>query len=107
MHSSTISTPRSFHGSLAGSRSPVYLIVFLSILSPSDVALTSLPHVPKFESYFNKCAKVSFGDGSLTATNSNESLKLSMIIRQTARPILPKPLIAIFDFIFLRLMNVN
>ena len=97
VHSSTMSMPNSAQGSCAGSLSAEHGISLSPIRTPFSVHSTFFPHVPKFESYLSKCARVSFGDGSLIAANSTWSL--SMIIRQTARPILPNPLIATCGFI--------
>jgi len=101
VHSRTISTLSSAQGRLAGSRSAVHEISLSSIWIPFSVHSTSRSHVPKFESYFSRWHSVSFGDGSLIATNSTWSE--SIIIRHTARPILPNPFIAILGFIFDRL----
>ena len=103
VHSKTMSTPRSAQGRFSGSRSLKCLKVMSPTRTPSSVHSGFFFQVPKFESYFNKCTDVSLSEGSLIATSSNWSLKLSRMIRQTARPILPKPFIATFVFILLRL----
>ena len=53
----TTSTPRSFHGSCAGSRTARPLKPLPSTTMSSSVADTSYGSRPRIESYFNRCAK--------------------------------------------------
>src|SRR3990172_4341741 len=96
--SSTMSTPKSFHGSCAGS---------LADNTRTDFPLTQMPSLsasavpwnrPWTESYLNRCARVLGSVTSFTATTSRLVLAWTML-RSTSRPIRPNPLIAIFTAI--------
>ena len=56
--SKTTSTPRSFHGSCAGSRSDSTLNSSPSTAMPSPLASTFACRLPSTESYFSRCASV-------------------------------------------------
>ena len=91
VHSNTTSTPRSFHGSAAGS-----LLAKTLKLSPSTVMVSPLPlmsalRFPSTESYFSRCARVLASVRSLTATKSMSSS--ASAARMMLRPIRPNPLI--------------
>src|SRR6266545_591732 len=88
--SSTMSTPRSFQGSLAGSRSASPLIVLPPTSMPSSVCRTCCGSGPRMLSYFSRCAMVATSPRSLKATISM-SCRLFCAARQKLRPILPKP----------------
>src|SRR4051794_13349890 len=88
----TTSTPRSSHGSAAGSRSASTLTSRPStVIDPPDSA-TSPGNGPYTESYLSRCASVFESVMSLTATISMSALD-SCAARNTLRPIRPKPLI--------------
>ncbi len=87
--STTMSAPRSFHGSFEGSFSARTLICFPStMMAPS--AWETLPgYTPWTESYLNRYARVFASVISLMATTLNPP---SWIMRRsTRRPILPNP----------------
>src|SRR5258706_815352 len=89
--SKTTSTPRSFHGSCAGSRTDSTLNSSPSTLIASCVASTRACRLPTTESYFSRCASVWALVRSLTAT---KSMFLSpSAARMMLRPIRPNPLI--------------
>jgi len=100
VHSSTMSTPRSAQGRFSGSRSDEKLTICPSISTPFSEQEGVLSQVPKFESYLSKWQRASLSAGSFTATRSKSSAKSSIKILKHARPILPKPLIATFGFIW-------
>src|SRR6476659_8649029 len=90
----TTSTPRSRHGSWAGSRSARILID----LSPTRMVLpdtdTSSARVPSTVSYLSRCAMVAMSPRSFAATISMpRSPSAALAARQKLRPIRPKPLI--------------
>src|SRR3954447_17019205 len=90
--SSTTSTPRSLHGSWAGSRSARTLISLPSTIRPSPRTSTSPGYGPRMESYLNRWASVALSVMSLTATHSM-SVCFARPARSTFRPMRPKPLI--------------
>src|SRR3954470_12265215 len=90
--SSTTSTPRSPHGSFAGSRSARTLISLPSTIRPSPRTSTSPGYGPRMESYLNRWASVALSVMSLTATHSM-SVSFARPARSTFRPMRPKPLI--------------
>src|SRR6266545_1807973 len=90
--SSTTSTPRSFHGSLAGSFSARTRIEPPATVSASDSGTTSPGKRPCTESYFSRCASVFVSVMSLTATKSRSLTPIARAARTTLRPIRPKPL---------------
>src|SRR5258708_3507384 len=93
--SMTSSTPRSFHGSSAGS---LWLRNFTerpSTLMASSGEDTAGPNVPRAVSCFKRCANVCASPMSFTATISKSGLS-SLAARKMLRPIRPKPLIPTF-----------
>src|SRR5947208_1452655 len=92
--STTISTPSSFHGRLAGSRSAVTRIGLPSMTRSSPSARTSPSNLPSTESYFNRWASVLVSVMSFTETTS-KSAPCFLAARRKFRPIRPKPLIPI------------
>ena len=89
--SSTMSTPSSPHGRLAGSRSAVTPNRWPPSRMPSPSTFTSSGRLPSTESYFSRCASVSAPVMSFTATRS---MSLSpRAARMMFRPIRPNPLI--------------
>src|SRR3954468_20053802 len=94
VHSSAMSMPSSFHGSVAGSLMAVTLIMPLPTLMESPTTLTSRGKRPCTESNRNRCALVSTGARSLMATTSMASRSASAMARSTLRPIRPNPLMA-------------
>src|SRR5215218_4238846 len=88
----TTSTPRSLHGSAAGSRSASVLTSRPSIVSDPSPASTVPGNGPYTESYLSRCASVPVSVMSLTATIST-SAPDSCAARKTLRPMRPKPLI--------------
>src|SRR4051794_34397258 len=90
--SSTTSTPRSLHGSFAGSRSSKTLISLPSTMRPSPRTSTSPRYGPRIESYLSRWASVALSVMSLTATHSM-SVSFARPARSTLRPMRPNPLI--------------
>src|SRR4051812_3949605 len=90
--SMTTSTPRSAHGSAAGSRSARILMVLPSTTMPSSVVSTVPGYGPRIESYFNRWASVGTSVMSFAATHSMSAF-LAWAARKRLRPIRPKPLI--------------
>src|SRR3954471_8227907 len=90
--SSTTSTPRSFHGSCAGSRSSRTLISLPSTIRPSPRTSTEPWYGPRIESYLSRWASVALSVMSLTATHSM-SVSFARPARSTFRPMRPNPLI--------------
>ena len=97
VHSRAISHDFSFHLRFAGSRSLITGI-FLPFMdkksSPEDTAPSNLPCA---ESYLNRCAMRSVEIKSLMPTHSISSMEL--MILSVSLPILPKPLMPIFNAI--------
>ncbi len=93
--STTTSTPRSAHGSCAGSRSASILIVCGPAVIVSSPARTSTPSVPSRVSYLSRCANVAMSPRSLAATISIPAAPPApaWTARQKLRPIRPNPLI--------------
>ena len=89
--SNTTSTPRSFHGSCAGSFIESTLNSSPSTVIPSALGFTSAARLPSTESYLSRCASVAALVRSLTATKS--IAELPRAARMMFRPIRPKPLI--------------
>src|SRR5256885_6000263 len=103
--SKTTSTPRSFHGSCAGSRTDSTLNSSPSTLIASCVASTFACRLPSTESYFSRCASVLALVRSLTAT---KSMFLSpSAARMMLRPMRPKPLIPTLTGIDVLQTNVS
>src|SRR6201997_896840 len=94
VHSSAISTPRSFQGSFDGSRCAVTLILPLPRLIESPSTVTVPGNRPCTESKRRRWALVSTGPRSLMATTSISLRPDSAMARSTLRPIRPNPLIA-------------
>src|SRR5258707_4509427 len=94
VHSSAISTPRSFHGSFVGSRSAETLILPLPRLIESPSIVTVPGNRPWTESKRSKWALVSTGPRSLMPATSISVRPDSAMARSTLRPIRPNPLIA-------------
>src|SRR3954454_11274731 len=93
--STTTSTPRSFHGSCAGSRSARIFRVLLPYLMPSSTTEMSSGNRPRIESYFSRCAIVVRSPRSLAATTSMSAppwLFRACTARKKLRPIRPDPL---------------
>src|SRR6185295_9145328 len=93
-HSSAMSTPSSFHGSLEGSRSAETLILPLPRLSESPSTVTMPGNRPCTESKRSRCALVSTGPRSLIPTTSISLRPDSAMARKILRPMRPNPLIA-------------
>src|SRR5579875_3443158 len=99
--STTTSTPRSRHGSFAGSRSARILICFSPARIVSPATDTSSGSVPSRVSYFSRCAIVAMSPRSLAATTSMSPsgmrpampMASALTARQKFRPIRPNPLI--------------
>ena len=90
----TMSTPRSRHGSLAGSRSARILIVLSPARMMSPDTDTSSARVPSTVSYLSRCAMVAMLPRSFAATISKpRSPSAALTARQKLRPMRPKPLI--------------
>src|SRR5689334_1726033 len=90
----TTSTPRSPHGSLAGSRSARILIDRSPTVRVSPDTDTSCGSVPTTLSYLSRCAMVATSPRSFAATISMpRSPSAALAARQKLRPIRPKPLI--------------
>ncbi len=89
--SNTTCTPRSFHGSCAGSFTDRTLNSSPSTEMPSAVAVTAASRFPSTESYFSRCASVLALVRSLTATKSMSVLPSAA--RMMLRPMRPNPLI--------------
>src|SRR5690606_24618319 len=101
VHSSAISTPSSFQGSFAGSRSARTLIGPRP-RSIEDLVVLILPGKgPCTLSYFSRRALASTDPRSLIATTSISLRPDSAMARSTRRPIRPNPLIATRTAIFL------
>src|ERR1700716_2547615 len=94
VHSSAMSTPSSFHGSLEGSRSAETLILPLPRLIESPSTDTVPGKRPCTESKRSRWALVSTGPRSLMPTTSISVRPDSAMARSTLRPIRPNPLIA-------------
>ena len=90
--SSTRSTPRSFHGRLAGSFSANTLISSPSTVIEPSPEETSPSYVRCTESYLKRCASVFVSVRSLTATKSRSATPCSFAARRTCRPMRPNPL---------------
>src|SRR4051794_31070455 len=93
--STTTSTPRSFHGSWAGSRSARIFRVLLPNRMPSSTTEMSSGNRPRIESYFSRCAIVARSPRSLAATTSMSAppwLFRACTARKKLRPIRPNPL---------------
>src|SRR3954447_10528214 len=90
--STTTSTPRSFHGRLAGSRSASTLRGLPSTTIVSSWTSIVPGYGPRIESYFRSWASVLVSVRSLTATHSMSAL-LAWAARKRLRPMRPKPLI--------------
>src|SRR4051812_20607976 len=93
--STTTSTPRSFHGSSAGSRTASPLKPLPSTTISSSVEDTEYGRRPRIESYLSRCASVALSVMSLTATISISVLPAcfcASTARQKLRPIRPNPL---------------
>src|SRR5580765_4487202 len=95
--SKTTSTPRSFHGSCAGSRSERTLNASPSTEMPSPDTSTFAYRLPSTESYFNKCARVAALVRSFTATKS--MFASPSAARMMLRPMRPNPLMPTLTFI--------
>ena len=90
----TTSTPRSLHGSLAGSRSARILIDLSPTRMVSPDTDTSSARVPSTVSYLSRCAIVATSPRSFAATISMpRSPSAALAARQKLRPMRPKPLI--------------
>src|SRR5690242_16806180 len=87
----TTSTPRSPHGSAAGSRSASTLSSLPSTVSAPSPTVTSPGKGPRIESYLSRWPSVATSVMSLTATIST-SASDSCAARKTLRPMRPKPL---------------
>src|SRR5947208_712737 len=94
VHSSAMSTPSSFHGSVEGSRTAVTLILPLPRLIESPSTVTVPGNRPCTESKRSRWALVSTGPRSLIPTTSMSLRPDSAMARSTLRPIRPNPLIA-------------
>ena len=90
--SSTMSTPRSRHGSRAGSFSASTLISSSSTMIDPLRTPTSPLYVRWTESYLKRCASVFVSVRSFTATKSMSPFPCSFAARTTCRPMRPKPL---------------
>src|SRR5436190_7743988 len=88
--SNTTSTPRSFHGSCAGSRTDSTLNSSPSTAIVSPPASTFACRLPSTESYFSRCASVCAFVRSLTATKS--MFVSPSAARMMFRPMRPNPL---------------
>src|SRR3989304_127802 len=93
--SRTMVTPRSFHGSCAGSLTDSTRTDFPLTRMPSLSASAGPRNRPWTESYLNRGAGVLGSVTAFTATTSRLVLAWTML-RSTSRPIRPNPLIAIF-----------
>src|SRR5579863_7658244 len=90
----TTSTPRSPHGSLAGSRSARILIDLAPTWMASPDTDTSCGRVPRTLSYLSRCAMVATSPRSFAATTSMpRSPSPALTARQKLRPMRPNPLI--------------
>src|SRR5580765_7627686 len=94
VHSSAMSTPSSFHGSLDGSRSAETLILPLPRLIESPSTVTVPGKRPCTESKRRRWALVSTGPRSLIPTTSISLRPDSAMARKMLRPMRPNPLIA-------------
>src|SRR5437763_2837096 len=88
--SNTTSTPRSVHGSCAGSRTDSTLNSSPSTAIDSPLASTLARRLPSTESYFSRCASVCAFVRSFTATKS--MLRSPSAARMMFRPMRPNPL---------------
>src|SRR5665213_103291 len=100
VHSSAMSTPRSFHGSVAGSLMAVTLMAPLPTLMVSPLTVTVPGKRPCTESKRSRWALVSTGPRSLMPTTSMSVRPDSAMARSTLRPIRPNPLMATRTVIF-------
>ena len=89
--SRTMSTPRSRHGSVAGSLTWSTLISRPSMIRASAVWSTVPGYAPYVESCLNRRALISVSTRSLTATTSTSGAR-SMSALRDWRPMRPKPL---------------
>src|ERR1700722_11756034 len=90
----TTSTPRSPHGSLAGSRSARILIDLSPTWMVSPDTDTWYGSVPTMVSYLSRCAMVATSPRSFAATISMpRSPSAALAARQKLRPMRPNPLI--------------
>src|SRR5579864_6947750 len=94
VHSSATSMPSAFHGNCVGSLIAVTLIGPLPQLMVSPLTVTSPGKRPCTESKRSRCALVSTGARSLTASTSISVRPASTIARRTLRPMRPNPLMA-------------
>src|SRR6185437_741955 len=94
VHSSAMSMPRSFQGSLPGSRSAVTLMAPLPMLMVSPLTVTVPGKRPCTLSKRSRCALVSTGPRSLMPTTSMSVRPDSAMARKTLRPMRPNPLMA-------------
>src|SRR3954465_13354620 len=101
VHSSAISTPRSFHGSFVGSRSAETFILPLPRLIESPSTVTVPGKRPCTESKRSRCALVSTGPRSLIPTTSISLRPDSAMARRMLRPMRPNPLMATRTVMFL------
>src|SRR5437763_1353199 len=88
--SNTTSTPRSFQGSCAGSRTDSTLNSSPSTAIDSPLASTFARRLPSTESYFSRCASVCAFVRSFTATKS--MFRSPSAARMMFRPMRPNPL---------------
>src|SRR5581483_11168225 len=103
--SKTMSTPRSFHGSFAGSRFESTLNSSPSTEIESCFASTLACRLPRTESYFRRCASVCALVRSFTATKS--MFASPSAARMMFRPIRPNPLMPTFTAIVAARTNVS
>src|SRR5579875_3933369 len=90
----TTSTPRSRHGSRAGSRSARIWIFLSPARMTSPDTDTPAGSVPSTVSYFSRCAMVAMSPRSFAATISKpRSPAAALTARQKLRPMRPNPLI--------------
>src|SRR5205823_2905084 len=103
----TIWAPTDSQLMAAGSFSEKTFTFLPATLMESPSVLMSCFRLPRMESYFSRCARVSGLVRSLTATNS--ILESSMAVRSTLRPMRPKPLMPtlIAMYQFLQAENLN
>src|ERR1700730_6379118 len=92
--SMTICAPTEAQSSLAGSRSAKTLIFLPSTAMKSAPWVISFFRLPRMESYLRRWARVAGVVRSLTATNSMSGLPIAL--RNTLRPMRPKPLMPTF-----------
>ena len=96
VHSSTMSAPRSFQGSLAGSLSALTGITSSPTTRAPSLVDTARSNLPWTESHSSKWASMSASVRSLIPTISISLLGFDMMTLATHRPMRPKPLIPIF-----------